>query len=65
MKFIILTRPNCGGRIYVNPNNICAFRKNDFNNDRTMILFVGNENCQINVLESPEAIANLIEEATK
>ena len=61
MKIIILTRPKDGERIYVNPNNICAFCKNDFDNDRTIVSFVGNDKCYINVLESPEVIANLIE----
>ena len=65
MKFIILTIPKDGRRIYVNPNNICAFRRNDFDNDRTIVSFVGNDRCYINVLESPEAIANLIEGATE
>lgn len=65
MKLIILTRPKDGERIYVNPNNICAFCKNDFDNDRTIVSFVGNDRCYINVLESPEAIANLIEGATE
>ena len=63
MKFITLTRPKEDGeKIYVNPNNICAFCKNK---DRTIISFVGNENCYINVLESPEAIANLIDGVTE
>ncbi len=65
MKFIILTRPEDGKRIYVNPNNICTFCENYCATDGTIVSFVGDENCYINVSESPEAIANLIEGVTE
>lgn len=59
MRFITLTRAKGGGKIYCNVNNISVLYKNDIKGS-TIVQFVGGENCYLSVLESPEAIANLI-----
>lgn len=65
MKLIILTRPKDGEKIYCNVDNISVFYRNYANKEQTIVQFVGGENCYLNVLESPEAIANLIEGVTE
>ena len=64
MKFIILTRPKDGEKIYCNVDNISTFYRNYGDKNKTVVQFVGGEDCYLNVLESPEAIANLIEGVT-
>ena len=64
MKLIILTRPKSGEKVYCNVDNISNFYRN-YDRDRTIVQFVGGEDCYLNVLESPEAIAKLIEGVTE
>ena len=65
MRFITLTRPEDGEKIYCNVDNISHFYRNYSDRDRTIVQLVGGEDCYLNVLESPEAIANLIEVVTE
>ena len=60
MKFIILTRPNDGEKVYCNVDNISTFYRNYGDKNKTVVQFVRGEDCYINVLESPESIINLI-----
>ncbi len=59
MQFIILTRISDGKAVYVNPEQIC-FMDRDSNN--TLIQFCGDDENYIQVLESPETIAELCKE---
>ena len=62
MQFIILTRRSDGEAVYVNPKQIC-FMGITANND-TLIQFCGEDANYIQVLESPETIAELCKEVT-
>ena len=65
MKLIKLTRPIDGEKVYCNVDNISNFYRNYCDRDRTIVQFVGGEDCYLNVLESPETIARLIELVTE
>lgn len=60
MKFIILTRKYDGKKVYVNQTQICFMGSMAGEGDGTMIQFSGHDENYILVLESPEAIMNLI-----
>ena len=62
MKFIILTRAFDGKAVYANPKQICFM---SIIANSTLIWFCGDDESYIQVLESPEAIAELCKEATK
>ena len=59
MRLIILTRLIDGAKMYVNPEQICAVYPY-YKKGTTVIQFAGEENNFIEVLESPDSIASLI-----
>ena len=65
MQFIILTRKYDGKAVYVNPKYICFMGANAHDEDSTVIQFCGDDENYIQVLESPEAIAELCKEVTE
>lgn len=60
MKWIVATRAVDGEKIYVNVSQICAVYRNYNNRNVTIIDFVGDCENYLEVLESLEAIMNLI-----
>ena len=62
MKWIVATNVADGEKIYVNASQICAVYRKYHNEKVTIIDFVGDCENYIEVLESPEAIMNLIKE---
>ena len=60
MKWIVITRYFDGEKIYVNVSQICAVYRKYGNKKVTIIDFVGDCENYLEVLESPEAIMNLI-----
>ena len=65
MQFIILTREYDGKAIYVNPKQICFMDNNATNANGTLIQFCGYDDNYIQVLESPETIAELCKGVTE
>lgn len=62
MKFIVVTRHNDGDKVLVNPDMICAVFRSCETQKSTIIQFPGEMDNNIEVKESPGAIANLIKE---
>lgn len=60
MKWIVVTRPFDGSKVYVNADNICAICGNCNEEGQGLIVFAGEDSNYIETLESPEAIMNLI-----
>lgn len=65
MQFIILTRIADGKAVYVNPKQICFMGITANNETGTLIQFCGEEENYIQVLESPETIAELCKGVTE
>ena len=63
MNFIILSRRSDGKAVYVNPKQICFVGITA--NSGTLIQFCGDDENYIQVLESPEAIAELCKGVTE
>lgn len=63
MQFIILTRISDGKAVYVNPKQICFVGITA--NTGTLIQFCGDDENHIQVLESPETIAELFKGVTE
>ena len=64
MKFIITTNAHNGKKIYINPDQICAMYRSHNYPDHTIIQFPGEQENDLELLESPEAIANMSEKVT-
>ena len=62
MQFIILTRKSDGEAVYVNPKQICFIGTYS---ESTVIQFCGDDENYIQVLESPETIAELCKAVTE
>lgn len=60
MRFIIVTRAIDGAKMYINPENVCAVYP-FYKRDTTVIQFAGAEENYLEVLESAESIANMME----
>lgn len=60
MEWIVVTRTADREKIFVNANQIFAVYRNYSNKDVTIIDSVGDCENYIEVLESPEAIMNLL-----
>ena len=60
MRLIIVTRKIDGAKIYVNPEQVCAVYPY-YKKDSTVIQFAGAEENYLEVLESVDSIANMIE----
>ena len=65
MQFIILTRISDGKAVYVNPKQICFMGITANNETGTLIQFCGDDENYIQVLESPETIAELCKGVTE
>lgn len=65
MKFMVLTRKFDGNKVYVNPKQVCFMGSNAKNDNGTIIQFCGDDENYIQVLESPETIAELCKWATE
>ena len=65
MQFIILTRISDGKAVYVNPEQICFMDTTANNENGTLIQFCGADENYIQVLESPETIAELCKGVTE
>lgn len=60
MRLIIVTRAIDGAKMYINPENVCAVYP-FYKRDTTVIQFAGAEENYLEVLESAESIANMME----
>ena len=60
MRLIIVTRAIDGVKIYVNPEKVCAVYPY-YKRDSTVIQFAGAEENYLEVLESADSIANMME----
>lgn len=60
MRLITLTRKIDGAKMYVNPEQICAVYQY-YKKDSTVIQFAGEENNFIEVVESPDSIASVLQ----
>lgn len=60
MKWITLTKFTDRGKAYINASQICAVYRKYSDNNVTIVDFVGADEKYLEVLESPEAIMNLI-----
>ena len=63
MQFIILTRISDGKAVYVNPKQICFM--GTYSENSTLVQFCGDDENYIQVLESPETIAELCKGVTE
>lgn len=63
MQFIILTRRSDGKAVYVSPEQICFM--GTYSDTGTLIQFCGDDENYIQVLESPETIAELCKGVTE
>lgn len=60
MRLIIVTRQIDGAKMYVNPEKICAVYPY-YKKDSTVIQFAGAEENYLEVLESVDSVANMME----
>ena len=60
MRFVIFTRPSDRTKVYVNPNQICAVYQRYDKKNLTIIQFSGEGENYVEVLESTEAVMNII-----
>ena len=61
MRLIVVTREADGQKIYVNPEQVCAVYPYYKQDDKTVVQFAGAEGNYLEVLESVESVANMIE----
>ena len=60
MRLIIVTRSIDRAKMYVNPENVCAVYQH-YKKDTTIIQFAGAEENYLEVLESVDSVANMME----
>ena len=60
MRLIIVTREIDGVKMYVNPEKVCAVYQH-YKKDSTVIQFAGAEENYLEVLESADSVANMME----
>lgn len=60
MRLITLTRKSDGTKMYVNPENVCAVYQY-YKKESTVIQFAGAEENFLEVLESVDSVAELLE----
>ena len=60
MRLIIVTRSIDRAKMYVNPEKVCAVYQY-FKKDTTIIQFAGAEENYLEVLESADSVANMME----
>lgn len=61
MKGIIVSRIVDGAKVYVNPENICAVYPRFDNKEITVIQFPGSDENYLEVIESVDSVACMIE----
>lgn len=61
MKMITVTRMVDGEKVYVNPENICAVYPRFDNKEITVIQFPGNDENYLEVIESVDSVARMME----
>lgn len=61
MRVIIVSRRVDGAKIYVNPENICAVYPHFGNEEVTVIQFPGSEENYLEVIESTDSVASMME----
>ena len=61
MRMIIVSRMSDGAKVYVNPENVCAVYPRFDNKEITIIQFSGNDNNYLEVIESADSVACMME----
>ena len=61
MRLIIVSRKIDGAMMYVNPENICAVYPRWDNKEITIIQFTGNDENYLEVIESVDSVASIME----
>ena len=61
MRVIIVSRKSDGAKVYVNPENICAVYPRFDNKEITVIQFSGNDENYLEVIESADSVACMME----
>lgn len=61
MRLIIVSRKIDGEKVYVNPENICAVYPRFDNKEITIIQFPGNDENYLEVIESVDSVASMME----
>jgi len=61
MRLIIVSRKIDGAKVYVNPENICAVYPCRNNKERTIIQFPGSDENYLEVIESVDSVAGMME----
>ena len=61
MRMIIVSRMSDGEKVYVNPENVCAVYPCFDNKEITIIQFSGNDNNYLEVIESVDSVACMME----
>ena len=62
MRLIIVSRKIDGVKVYVNPENICAVYPRWDNKETTIIQFPGNDENYLEVIESADSVASMMED---
>ncbi len=62
MRLIIVSRNIDGAKVYVNPENICAVYPRCDNKELTIIQFPGNDENYLEVIESADSVASMMED---
>ena len=60
-KLILVTRKSDNKKMYVNTANICVVRPHPWDETATIIQFSGSDENYIEVLESSDTVANMME----
>ena len=61
MRLIIVSRKTDVAKVYVNPENICAVYPRFDNKEITIIQFPGNDENYLEVIESADSVASMME----
>ena len=61
MRLIIVSRKIDGAMMYVNPENICAVYPRWDNKEITIIQLTGNDENYLEVIESVDSVASMME----
>ena len=62
MRMIIVSRKIDGAKVHVNPENICAVYQRYDNKEITIIQFSGSDENYLEVIESADSVAGMMEE---